>query len=243
VGLFLAFVAGTLCITWWASRQNQSSKDYYNAGGGISGLQNGTAIAGDFMSAASFLGITGLIFLGGFDGLVLALGAFAAWPLLTILFAKRVHNLGRYTFVDVVSLRLERNRIRVVATTATIVVVILYLIAQMVGAGKLIELLFGLPYELAVVSVSIIVLGYVVFGGMLATTWVQIIKAVLLLTGVTICAVLVLAETGFSVDRLLSGAAERHPRGVDILSPGVLFQDPVQVATILVSMCFGTLIS
>jgi len=241
VGLFLAFVAATLAITWWASRQNRSSKDYYNAGGGITGFQNGAAIAGDFMSAASFLGITGLIFLGGFDGLVLALGAFSAWPLLTILFAKRVHNLGRYTFVDVVSLRLERTRIRLVAIGGTIVVVILYLIAQMVGAGKLIELLFGLPYELAVVSVSILVLGYVAFGGMLATTWVQIIKAVLLLTGVTICVLLVLGKTGFSLDVLFQGAADRHPRGAVILSPGVLFQDPVQVATILVSMLFGTL--
>ena len=173
--MFLVFVAATLGISYWASRRTLSSKDFYTAGGQITGLQNGTAIAGDFMSAASFLGITGLIFLGGFDGLVLALGAFSAWPLLLFLLAKRVRNLGSFTFVDVVSQRLERTRIRLVAIGGTIVVVILYLIAQMVGAGKLIQLLFGLPYEVAVISVSILVLAYVTFGGMLATTWVQII--------------------------------------------------------------------
>jgi cation/acetate symporter len=239
--MFLVFVAATLGISYWASRRTLSSKDFYTAGGQITGLQNGTAIAGDFMSAASFLGITGLIFLGGFDGLVLALGAFSAWPLLLFLLAKRVRNLGSFTFVDVVSQRLERTRIRLVAIGGTIVVVILYLIAQMVGAGKLIQLLFGLPYEVAVISVSILVLTYVTFGGMLATTWVQIIKAVLLMAGVTITAALVLYHSGFSIDNLLAGAAANHPRGDVILSPGVLFQDPVQVATILVSMLFGTL--
>ena len=239
--MFLVFVAATLGISYWASRRTQSSKDFYTAGGQITGLQNGTAIAGDFMSAASFLGITGLIFLGGFDGLVLALGAFSAWPLLLFLLAKRVRNLGSFTFVDVVSQRLERTRIRLVAIGGTIVVVILYLIAQMVGAGKLIQLLFGLPYEVAVISVSILVLTYVTFGGMLATTWVQIIKAVLLMVGVTITAALVLYHSGFSIENLLAGAAANHPRGEVILSPGVLFQDPVQVATILVSMLFGTL--
>ncbi|MEJ2533295.1 MAG: cation/acetate symporter ActP [Halioglobus sp.] len=239
--MFLVFVAATLGISYWASRRTHSSKDFYTAGGQITGLQNGTAIAGDFMSAASFLGITGLIFLGGFDGLVLALGAFSAWPLLLFLLAKRVRNLGSFTFVDVVSQRLERTRIRLVAIGGTIVVVILYLIAQMVGAGKLIQLLFGLPYEVAVIAVSILVLTYVTFGGMLATTWVQIIKAVLLMAGVTITAALVLYHSGFSIENLLAGAAANHPRGDVILSPGVLFQDPVQVTTILVSMLFGTL--
>lgn len=239
--MFLLFVAATLGISFWASRRTHSSKDFYTAGGQITGLQNGTAIAGDFMSAASFLGITGLMFIGGFDGLLLALGAFSAWPLMLFLLAKRVRNLGSFTFVDVVSMRLERTRIRLVAILGTIVVVILYLIAQMVGAGKLIELLFGLPYEVAVITVAVLVLAYVTFGGMLATTWVQIIKAVLLLTGVTITAVLVLHQTGFSFEALLRGAAGNHPRGEVILAPGVLFQDPVQVATILVSMLFGTL--
>ncbi|MEM6582717.1 MAG: cation/acetate symporter ActP [Pseudomonadota bacterium] len=241
ITLFLVFVVVTLWISYWASRRTQSSGDFYNAGGGISGLQNGTAIAGDFMSAASFLGITGLIFIGGFDGLVLALGAFAAWPLMLFLLAKRVRNLGSYTFIDVISLRLERGPIRIVTVIGTIAVVVLYLIAQMVGAGKLIELLFGLPYEAAVVIVTLLVMAYVAFGGMLATTWVQIIKALLLIFGATLAAVLVMNQVGFSIDELLAGAVEKHPRGESILSSGVLFQDPVQIATILVSMMFGTL--
>ena len=241
IGIFLLFVLVTLYISFWASRRTHSSSDFYTAGGKISGLQNGTAIAGDFMSAASFLGITGLIFLGGFDGLVLAIGAFTAWPLLLFLFARRVRNLGSFTFVDVISQRLERTRIRVVAIGGTIVVVLLYLSAQMVGAGKLIELLFGLPYEVAVFSVAALVLVYVTFGGMLATTWVQIIKAILLTLGVTIVALLVLAESGFSLGVLFRLAIEQHPRQAAIMAPGVLFQDPVQVATIMVSMLFGTL--
>jgi len=241
IAMFLVFVAATLMISYWASKRTRSSKDFYTAGGQITGLQNGTAIAGDFMSAASFLGITGLIFIGGFDGLVLAIGAFSAWPVMMFLLAKRVRNLGSFTFTDVVSMRLERTKIRLVAICGTIVVVILYLIAQMVGAGKLIELLFGLPYEVAVILVSTLVLAYVTFGGMLATTWVQIIKALLLVTGVTITAFLVMQKTGFSIDSLLQGAAQNHPMGDVILSPGVLFKDPVQVATILVSMLFGIL--
>ena len=241
IGMFLVFVVITLGISYWASRRTNSSKDFYTAGGGISGLQNGTAIAGDFMSAASFLGVTGLIFLGGFDGLVLALGAFSAWPLMLFLLAKRVRNLGSFTFVDVVSQRLDQTPIRIVTVTGTIVVVILYLIAQMVGAGKLIELLFGLPYQLAVILVTLLVLAYVTFGGMLATTWVQIVKAILLIIGATVAAFLVMKESGFSLNVLFAGAAENHPRGSAILGSGLLFDDPVQIATIMVSMMFGTL--
>ncbi len=241
IGMFLVFVVITLGISYWASRRTHSSKDFYTAGGGISGLQNGTAIAGDFMSAASFLGVTGLIFLGGFDGLVLALGAFSAWPLMLFLLAKRVRNLGSFTFVDVVSQRLDRTPIRIVTVTGTIVVVILYLIAQMVGAGKLIELLFGLPYQVAVILVTLLVLAYVTFGGMLATTWVQIVKAILLIVGATIAAFLVMKESAFSLNVLFAGAVENHPRGEAILGSGLLFDDPVQIATIMVSMMFGTL--
>ena len=241
ITMFLVFVAITLGISYWASRHTQTSKDFYTAGGDITGLQNGTAIAGDFMSAASFLGISGLMFVGGFDGLVLAIGAFAGWPIMLFLLAKRVRNLGSFTFTDVASMRLDKRPIRIVAIMGTIVVVLLYLIAQMVGAGKLIELLFGLPYEVAVISVSVLVLAYVTFGGMLATTWVQIVKAVLLLVGVSIIAFLVLLETGFSLDTLFARAAANHPKGEAILSPGVLFDDPVQIATIMVSMLFGIL--
>ncbi len=239
--IFLLFVAATLVISYWAARHTRNSSEFYNAGGKISGLKNGTAIAGDFMSAASFLGITALMFGAGFDGLVLSLGAFSAWPLMLFLLARRVRNLGSYTFIDVVSTRLERSRIRYVAIAGTIIVVLLYLIAQMVGAGKLIELLFGLPYEWAVISVAILVVIYVTFGGMLATTWVQIIKALLLIAGVTVLAFLVMQEADFSVDQLLQRAADNHPAGERMLAPGLAFKDPIQVATILTSMLFGVL--
>ncbi len=241
VVMFLLFVAATLAISYWAARRTRSSQVFYTAGGKITGLQNGTAIAGDYMSAASFLGITGLIFLGGFDGLIFAIGAFAGWPIMVFLLAERVRNLGSYTFTDVVSMRLEQSKTRSVAILSTVVVVILYLIAQMVGAGKLIQLLFGLPYEAAVITISVLVLAYVTFGGMLAATWVQIIKAVLLISGVTILAFLVLWNFDFNLENLLSSAVQEHEEGTAVLAPGVLFQDPVQVLTIMVSMMFGTL--
>jgi len=240
ITMFLLFVAFTLYITWWASKATTTSSTFYNAGGQISGAQNGLAIAGDFMSAASFLGITGLMYVGGFDGLILSLGAFGAWPVLMFLFAKRVRNLGSFTFIDVISQRLDRNPIRVVTAFSTILIVIMYLIAQMVGAGKLIQLLFGLPYEVALLLVSGLVLAYVAFGGMLATTWVQIIKAGLLLTGVTLIAILLLADSGFSISNLLGKATANHPKGAAILSSGVIFDDPVQILTIQISMLFGT---
>lgn len=239
--MFVLFVTATIVISYWASKRIQSSSDFYNAGGNLTGLQNGAAIAGDFMSAASFLGITGLVFAFGFDGLIFAIGAFAGWPIMLFLFAKRVRNIGSYTFTDVVSRRLQRTKISVVAIVGTITVVVMYLIAQMVGAGKLIELLFGLPYEVAIVTVSTLVIVYVTFGGMLATTWVQIIKAILLLLGATIIAFLVMSHVDFSLEALLNGASEVHPKGRAILVPGVLFQDPIQVATILVAMMFGLL--
>lgn len=240
IGMFLLFVAFTLYVTWWAAKATTTSSTFYNAGGQITGAQNGLAIAGDFMSAASFLGITGLMFVGGFDGLILSLGAFGAWPVLMFLFAKRVRNLGSFTFIDVISQRLDRDPIRLVTAFSTILIVIMYLIAQMVGAGKLIQLLFGLPYIVALLLVSALVLAYVAFGGMLATTWVQIIKAGLLLTGVTLIAILLLADSGFSFSALLGKAADAHPKGEGILSAGVIFKDPVQIVTIQVSMLFGT---
>ena len=240
IGMFLLFVAFTLYVTWWASKSTKTSSTFYNAGGQITGAQNGLAIAGDFMSAASFLGITGLMYVGGFDGLILSLGAFGAWPVFMFLFAKRVRNLGNFTFIDVISQRLDRDPIRLVTAFSTILIVIMYLIAQMVGAGTLIQLLFGLPYEWALLLVSVLVLAYVAFGGMLATTWVQIIKAGLLLTGVTLISALLLADSGFSFSNLLGKATANHPSGEGILRAGSIFDDPVQILTIQVSMLFGT---
>lgn len=241
ISMFVLFVIATLGISYWASKRTTTSSEFYTAGGNITGLQNGAAIAGDFMSAASFLGVSGLIYMAGFDGLVFGLGAFAGWPILLFLMSERVRNLGKFTFTDVVATRLEKTRTRIVAVLGSVTVVILYLIAQMVGAGKLIELLFGLPYEIAVVMVSMLVIAYVTFGGMLATTWVQIVKAVLLLCGITVMALLVLNSVDFNINELLIQASENHTKGKAILQPGGLFDDPIQVATILVSMMFGTL--
>ncbi|MFT5574054.1 MAG: cation/acetate symporter [Cryomorphaceae bacterium] len=239
--IFLAFVVATLWISYWASSYTNSSSAFYTAGGQISAGQNGTAIAGDFMSAASFLGISGLIYSAGFDGLILAVGALAGWPIMLFLMSERVRNLGRFTITDVVSYRLQQRPIRMIATLGTISVIIFYLIAQMVGAGKLVELLFGIPYTVSVSMVGLLVIIYVTAGGMLATTWVQIVKAILLLSGAALMCVLLLAAVNFNLDTLFSKAVSAHPRGELILQPGSLFSDPIQAITIAVSMMFGTL--
>ena len=239
--IFVAFVAATLWISYWASSRTNSSSAFYTAGGNITAGQNGTAIAGDFMSAASFLGISGLIFTAGFDGLILAIGALAGWPIMLFLMSERIRNLGRYTITDVVSYRLQQRPIRMIATLGTISVIIFYLIAQMVGAGKLVELLFGIPYTVSVAMVGVLVIIYVTAGGMLATTWVQIIKAILLLSGAALMCVLALVAFNFNLDSLFAKAVEVHPRGELIMQPGSIFSDPIQAITIAVSMMFGTL--
>lgn len=241
VVIFCLFVALTLLISYWASKHTKSSGSFYTAGGNITSLQNGTAIAGDFMSAASFLGISGLIFSVGFDGLILAVGALSGWPILLFLMSERVRNLGRYTFTDVVTYRLQKKPIRMVAILGSISVTLFYLIAQLVGAGKLVELLFGLPYELALVVVGVLVVIYVTLGGMLATTWVQIVKALLLLLGVSFMSVLILSLVDFNFETILSKAVDIHPQGQKILQPGSFFSDPIQAITIGVSMMFGLL--
>jgi len=239
--IFCVFVCFTLLISYWASKHTTSSGAFYNAGGNISPLQNGTAIAGDFMSAASFLGISGLIYIAGFDGLILAVGALSGWPIMLFLMSERVRNLGRFTFIDVVTYRLQKKPVRLVASMGSISVILFYLIAQMVGAGKLIELLFGLPYEWAVVLVGVLVIVYVTFGGMLATTWVQIVKALLLLFGVSLMSILLLSLVNFDFNQLFAKAVEVHPRGIKIVQPGSLFSDPIQAITISISMMFGLL--
>ncbi|MBE9609941.1 cation acetate symporter [Chitinilyticum piscinae] len=204
--MFFVFVAFTLGITYWAARRTRSAKDFYAAGGGITGFQNGLAIAGDYMSAASFLGISAMVFDKGYDGLIYSIGFLVGWPVITFLVAERLRNLGKYTFADVASYRLSQTPVRTFAATGTLVVVALYLIAQMVGAGKLIQLLFGMDYMYAVIMVGILMVMYVMFGGMLATTWVQIIKAVLLLSGATFMAFMVLKHSGFSFENMFSQA-------------------------------------
>src|SRR5262245_47605649 len=174
---FFAFIAITLGITWWAARRTRTTEQFYAAGRSISAGQNGLALAGDYMSAASFLGIAGLVSTSGFDGLIYSTGWLVGWPIVLVLIAEPLRNLGKYTFADVVARRLRQVPVRLAAAVGTLATVALYLIAQMVGAGGLIRLMFGLPYEVAIIIVGTAMIAYVLFGGMIATTWVQIVKA------------------------------------------------------------------
>ncbi|MBE0499036.1 MAG: cation acetate symporter [Campylobacterales bacterium] len=236
--MFLLFVGGTLGITYWAAKRTKTAKDFYTAGGSITGFQNGMAIAGDYMSAASFLGISGLVYMKGYDGLIYSIGFLVGWPIILFLVAEQLRNLGKYTFADVASYRLRQMPIRSLAASGSIATVILYLIAQMVGSGKLIQLLFGLQYEIAVILVGVLMILYVVFGGMLATTWVQIIKAFLLLSGATFMAVAVMAHFDFSFSSLFATATEM--KGIEIMSPGGLVSDPVSAISLAIALMFGT---
>ncbi len=238
--MFLVFVLGTLGITYRAAAQTKSAADFYAAGGGITGLQNGLAIAGDYMSAASFLGISGLVFASGFDGLIYSIGFLVGWPIVLFLIAERLRNLGKFTFSDVASFRLDQTQIRILSAVGTLVVVAFYLIAQMVGAGKLIELLFGLDYLYAVVIVGVLMIVYVAFGGMKATTWVQIIKACLLLAGATLMSLIVLWRFGFSPEAMFAEAVKTHPKGDAIMAPGALVADPVSAISLGLALMFGT---
>ncbi|WP_448190236.1 cation acetate symporter [Azospirillum sp. sgz301742] len=238
--MFVAFVVLTLGITYWAARRTKTAKDFYSAGGGITGFQNGLAIAGDYMSAASFLGIAGLVYSSGFDGLIYSVGWLVGWPLILFLIAERLRNLGKYTFADVASYRFQQTPIRTLAACGSLATVTFYLIAQMVGAGKLIQLLFGMDYMYAVVIVGVLMILYVTFGGMIATTWVQIIKAVLLLSGASFMAFAVLAKFGFSPEALFKRATEVHTNGIKIMQPGTLVTDPISAISLGMALMFGT---
>jgi cation/acetate symporter len=241
--MFLVFVTGTLGITYWAAQRTKTAKDFYTAGGGITGFQNGLAIAGDYMSAASFLGISGLVFLNGYDGLIYSVGFLVGWPIIMFLIAEQLRNLGKYTYADVVSYRFQRVQMRTLASTAALVVVILYLIAQMVGAGKLIQVLFGLPYTYAVIIVGVLIVMYVTFGGMLATTWVQIIKAILLLSGATVIAfgALYMASDGsMNPEVMFKKATDIHDKGGAIMGPGTLVTNPIEAISLGLALMFGT---
>ncbi|MDM5270587.1 cation acetate symporter [Sulfurovum sp. zt1-1] len=240
VVMFFIFVAATLGITYWAAKRTKSAKDFYTAGGGITGVQNGTAIAGDYMSAASFLGITGMVYLKGYDGLIFSIGFLVGWPIILFMLSEQLRNLGKYTFADVTAYRLKQKPVRILSALGSISVVILYLIAQMVGSGKLIEILFGLDYEFAVILVGALMVLYVAFGGMLATTWVQIIKAVLLLAGTTFMSIMVMAKFGFSFEELFTAATKVHPLGDAIMTPGGLVSDPISAISLGIALMFGT---
>jgi len=255
IGMFAVFVAGTLWITKWAAAKTKSASDFYTAGGGITGFQNGLAIAGDYMSAASFLGISAAVMVSGYDGLIFAIGFLVGWPVVTFLMAERLRNLGKFTFADVAAYRFKQTPIRAFAATGTLVVVAFYLIAQMVGAGQLIKLLFGLEYWMAVVTVGGLMMVYVLFGGMTATTWVQIIKAVLLLCGASFMAFMVLFQFGFSPEAMfakaveiktgLAAAAGNSPEeaariGDSIMAPGNFVKDPISAISFGMALMFGT---
>lgn len=236
--MFIIFVGATLGITYWAAKRTKTAKDFYTAGGGITGFQNGMAIAGDYMSAASFLGISALVYGKGYDGLIYSIGFLVGWPIILFMVAEQLRNLGKYTFADVASYRLRQMPIRTLAAFGSILTVVLYLIAQMVGAGKLIQLLFGLDYEIAVVLVGVLMILYVTFGGMLATTWVQIIKAFLLLSGATFMAIAVMAHYDFNFESLFATAVQM--KDVSIMAPGKLVSDPISAISLGVALMFGT---
>jgi cation/acetate symporter len=240
IGMFIGFVSLTLVITYWASKRTVSAADFYSAGGGITAGQNGLAIAGDYMSAASFLGISGLVYTSGYDGLIYSVGWLVGWPVVTFLIAEQLRNLGKFTFADVASFRLGQTRIRILAACGSLVTVAFYLIAQMVGAGKLIQLLFGLDYWIAVILVGGLMMIYVTFGGMKATTWVQIIKAVLLLFGATFMAGAVLYKYGFSPEALFAKGTEVHPKKLAIMEPGSLISNPLSAISLGLALMFGT---
>jgi cation/acetate symporter len=240
IGMFMVFVLFTLGVTRWAALRTRSSSDFYTAGGGMTGFQNGLAIAGDMISAASFLGISAMMFLNGYDGLLYALGVLAGWPIILFLIAERLRNLGKYTFADVVSYRLEQTPVRLTSAFGTLTVALMYLVAQMVGAGKLIELLFGIDYLYAVMLVGVLMVFYVTFGGMLATTWVQIIKAVMLLFGTSFMAFMVLKHFGFSTEAMFAGATAVHAKGGAIMAPGGLLSNPIDAISLGLGMMFGT---
>ncbi len=240
IGMFVVFVIGTLFITKWAASKTKSAAAFYTGGGGITGFQNGLAIAGDYMSAASFLGISAAVFTNGYDGLIYSIGFLVGWPIVTFLMAERLRNLGRFTFADVAAYRFKQGPTRAFAASGTLVVVAFYLIAQMVGAGQLIKLLFGLEYWIAVVIVGTLMMVYVLFGGMTATTWVQIIKACLLLGGASFMAFMVLAQYHFSPEALFAKAVEVHAKKDSIMSPGNFIKDPISAISFGIALMFGT---
>ena len=253
IGMFGAFVLLTLFITRWAASKTKTTAQFYTAGGGISGFRNGLAIAGDYMSAASFLGISAQIFTDGYDGLIYSIGFLVGWPMILFLMAERIRNLGRFTFADVASFRFAQGPVRTFAAISTLLVVAFYMIAQMVGAGQLIKLLFGLPYSYAVILVGVLMIAYVLFGGMTATTWVQVIKAVMLLSGATFMAVMVMAQFGFSPEALFAravevktaaaaaaGAEDPAAAGRAIMGPGGFIKDPISAISLGLALMFGT---
>jgi cation/acetate symporter len=238
--MFCIFVTLTMGITYWAASRTKTTADFYTAGGGITGFQNGLAIAGDYMSAATLLGLTAMVYTQGYDGYVYMLAFFAGWPIILFLMAERLRNLGKFTFSDITAYRLDQGKVRTMAAISSLTVVCFYLLAQMVGAGQLIKLLFGLDYNIAIFAVGLLMMVYVTFGGMVATTWVQIIKACMLLAGGTLVMVLAFSQFGFSFQTLLEKATAVHKLGPKLMYPGSLLSDPVTAISLGLGLMFGT---
>ncbi|MBK7984784.1 MAG: cation acetate symporter [Candidatus Competibacteraceae bacterium] len=238
--MFFIFVMMTLGITYWAAQRTKTASDYYSAGGGITGTQNGLAIAGDYMSAATLLGLTSMTYFQGFDGYIYCICFYVGWPFIMFIMAERLRNLGKFTFADITSYRLDQRQVRTVAAIGSLTVVVFYLIAQMVGAGQLIKLLFGLEYWIAVVIVGVLMVVYVTFGGMIATTWVQIIKACLLLGGGTLVMLLAFSQFGFSLETLASKAVANSKKGMALMAPGSFLSDPITAVSLSLGLMFGT---
>ena len=237
--IFVLFVLTTLCITVWAAKKTRTKSDFYTAGGGIPAWQNGIAISGDFLSAATLLGMTSGIYAMGVDGITLIAGTLGAWPIVLFLIAERLRNLGRFTFIDVITFRLTATALRPIAAIASLVVLMFYLIAQLVGAGKLIQLLFGLDYKVAIISVSVLMMIYVALGGMLAATWVQFIKAILLIIGGTVLAALLFKEFNFDFNLIFASAIDSHPQHDGIMEVGKWLKDPLSVISLGITLVFG----
>ncbi len=236
--IFFIFVAITLYITYWAAKKTKTTSEFYAADRSISGFQNGLALAGDYMSAASFLGIAGMVSLKGYDGLIYSIGFLVGWPLVMFLIAEPLRNLGKFTFADVVAFRLKQKPVRIASSFGSLMTIVFYLIAQMVGAGALITTLFGLPYEAAILIVGIVMISYVLFGGMLATTWVQIIKACLLLGGATLLVIMTLSYFDMNPINLFEKAAEKYSENV--LSPGGFVKNPWDAVSLGIALILGT---
>ncbi len=239
IAFFIVIVLITLVITYWAAKRTKTTKEFYAAGRSVSAFQNGLALSGDYMSAASFLGIAGMVAMKGYDGMIYAVGWLVGWPALMFLIAEPLRNLGKFTFADVVAFRLKQTPVRIASAIGGILTVLFYTIAQMVGSGSLIKLMFGLPYEIAEIIVGCIMLAYVLFGGMLATTWVQIIKACLLLAGVSVLTVIVLAQFNFSPGELYAAVAAKY--GQAALEPGGLVTSPLDAFSLGLALMLGLL--
>ena len=240
LSLFVLIVAMTLVVTYWAAKRTNTTSEFYTAGGGLTGWQNGLAIAGDYLSAASFLGIAGAIALFGFDGFFYSIGYLVAYLVVLYIVAEPLRNLGKYTIADMINARFEQKKVRGVAAISTITIVIFYMIAQLVGAGALIQLLLGIDYWIAVLLVGIMMTTYVLFGGMTATSWVQIIKAVLLMLGTVIISFLVLKEFNFNIFKMFEEMKTLTPHGEAFLNPGVKYTNGIDTLSMMAALVLGT---